>query len=78
MSEVQVDVPPPNWEYDFIDFPTGWWLAARVDHNPGCSYRESNGALLCDDNANCHTIRTEWERRRRERDFTDTPPRPAR
>lgn len=51
----------PNWELDFIDFPTAWWLAARVEHSdPKCSYAQTEGALLCD----CSAIQNEWEKRR--------------
>jgi hypothetical protein len=53
---------PAGWrDRDFIDFPTGWWLADIVEHlNPLCSYAQTNGALLCD----CGAIQAEWERRR--------------
>lgn len=51
----------PNFGLDFLDFPTAWWLAARVEHpNPKCSYAQTGGGLLCD----CGAIQAEWKRRR--------------
>jgi hypothetical protein len=52
---------PEGWrDRDFIDFPTGWWLADLVEHpNPLCSYAQTAGALLCD----CGAIEAEWRRR---------------
>jgi hypothetical protein len=53
--------PGPNWQYDFIDFPTGWYLASQglLHTDRCCSYIQTWGALLCD----CGAIQREWERR---------------
>jgi hypothetical protein len=54
--------PEPDWTLGYIDFPTAWWLARRVEHpNPKCSYAQTGGGLLCD----CGAINVEWERRRK-------------
>lgn len=55
---------PDGWrDRDFIDYPTGWWLADIVDHaDPRCSYAQTSGAVLCD----CGAIEAEWVRRRTE------------
>lgn len=51
----------PNWQYDFLDFPTAWYLANEgLQHTSlYCSYVQTDGALLCD----CGAVEREWERR---------------
>lgn len=51
----------PNWQYDFLDFPTAWYLAGQsLPHtSAACSYVQTSGALLCD----CGAVEREWERR---------------
>lgn len=61
MDEVRVDEDEPDWSREFLDFPTAWWLAPRVEHgDPRCSYAQTGGALLCD----CGAVEAEWHRRR--------------
>lgn len=52
----------PNWELDFLDFPTAWWIQEQgLTHtDPRCSAVQSNGAFLCD----CGAVNAEWTRRR--------------
>jgi hypothetical protein len=54
--------PPPNWQFDFIDFPTGWHIARLgvLHTDRRCSYIQTWGAILCD----CGAIEAEWARRR--------------
>lgn len=56
------DLPPPNWQFDFIDFSTGWHLARLgvLHTDRRCSYVQTWGTLLCD----CGAIEAEWARRR--------------
>lgn len=38
-----------------MDFPTAWGIARATpatDHDPRCSYAQTNGFLLCD----CHVL----------------------
>lgn len=66
-------MPPdePNFALGFLDFPTAWWLAARVEHtDPRCSYVQHNGGFLCD----CGAIEAEFERRRTDRVAVDPQP----
>jgi hypothetical protein len=65
-EEVPLHPEPAGWrDRDFIDFPTGWWLADQVEHtDPRCSYVQASGGLLCD----CGAIRAEWQRRRDDHD----------
>ncbi|MCG5464304.1 hypothetical protein MED01_002470 [Micromonospora sp. MED01] len=55
------DRSEPNWQFDFIDFPTGWYLAEQglLHTNRRCSYIQTWGGSLCD----CGAIQREWERR---------------
>ena len=45
-----------------MDYPTAWAFVADtalVDHDPRCSYAQTNRALLCD----CHVLTDEYVRR---------------
>jgi hypothetical protein len=66
MTDVPVACPGtdrqgPNWQFDFIDFPTGWYLANQglLHTDRRCSYIQTWGGSLCD----CGAIQREWERR---------------
>ena len=55
----------PNFEQDFIDYPTGFWLQehrpAWDEHDPKCSARLRQGGFLCD----CDWLELEWNNYRR-------------
>lgn len=55
----------PNWNQDFLDFPTAWWIQEQgFGHtDERCSAVQSNGALLCD----CGAVEADWKRLRDEK-----------
>jgi hypothetical protein len=53
-----------------MDFPDAWKfmrLTKTEEHDPKCSWRQSEGGMLCD----CHIIWDEYHRRRSLEEFTD-------
>ena len=52
----------PNWDLDYIDFPTAWWIQEQgLGHtDERCSAVQSNGAFLCD----CGAVEADWKRLR--------------
>lgn len=53
----------PNWELDFLDFPTAWWIQEQgLTHTDRRCSAAQTEAFLCD----CGAVETEWVRRRAE------------
>lgn len=62
-GETLRDRNTPNWELDYLDFPTAWWIQEEpgFDHlDPRCSAVQTNGVMLCD----CGAVEAEWKRQR--------------